>query len=100
MGFLLNTNDFIILSKDGINVLALGEKPSRIITDDKGAPRMIHSLGSCNYLKIDPSNHLLFACQYYDNRQVSIQEQYLDGKEEQTKFTTIYKIKVKEPTLR
>jgi hypothetical protein len=28
-GFLLNTNDFLILSKDGINVLALGEKEGR-----------------------------------------------------------------------
>ena len=26
-GFLLDTNDFLILSKDGINLLALGEKP-------------------------------------------------------------------------
>ena len=62
MGFLLNTNDFIVLSKDGINCLSLGDKPARVITDDKGMLRRIHSLGSCNYLKIDASNHLLFSC--------------------------------------
>lgn len=71
-GFLLHTNDFIILSKDGVNLLALGERPSRVVKDDKGADRRIHSLGSCNYLKIEPTNHLLFACQYYDNRQVRV----------------------------
>lgn len=35
-GFLLNTNDFLILSKAGINLLALGEKPSRIVKDVDG----------------------------------------------------------------
>ena len=32
-GFLLETNDFLILSKDGINLLAIGEKPSRVVKD-------------------------------------------------------------------
>jgi hypothetical protein len=61
-GFLLNSNDFLILSKDGINVLALGEKPGRVIKDQEGFDRYIHSLGSINYIKIEPTNHLLFAC--------------------------------------
>ena len=61
-GFLLNTNDFLILSKDGINVLSLGEKEGRTIKDQDGQRRFIHSLGTCNYLKIEPTNHLLFAC--------------------------------------
>ena len=30
-GFLLDTNDFLILGKNGINLLALGEKPSRVV---------------------------------------------------------------------
>jgi hypothetical protein len=61
-GFLLDTNDFMILSKDGIQILALGEKPGRVLKDQDGLNRYIHSLGSVNYLKIEPSNHLLFAC--------------------------------------
>lgn len=32
-GFLLTSNDFLILSKDGINLLALGEKASRVVKD-------------------------------------------------------------------
>jgi hypothetical protein len=68
------------------------------VKDENGADRKIHSLGSCNYLKIEPTNHLLFACQDYGNRQIKIQEQYLDVTE--TKFTDIYKIKIYEPTLR
>jgi len=77
-GFLLNTNDFLIPSKDGINVLALGEKKERVIKDNEGFDRMIHSLGKCNYLKIEKTNHLLFACQFYENRQICLQEQYND----------------------
>ena len=61
MGFLLNTSDFIVLNKDGINCIALGNKKAREISDAEGNRRRIHSLGSCNYLKIDESNHLLFA---------------------------------------
>ena len=60
-GFLLSTNDFMILSKDGMNLLALGYKESRVVKDKDGQRRMIHSLGSCNYLKIESTNHLLFA---------------------------------------
>lgn len=32
-GFLLTSNDFLILSKNGINLLALGEKASRVVKD-------------------------------------------------------------------
>jgi hypothetical protein len=63
----------LILSKDGINVLALGEKKGRVIQDKEGFERYIHSLGSLNYIKIEPSNHLLFACQFYDDRKVCLQ---------------------------
>jgi len=98
-GFLLNSNDFLILSKDGINVIALGEKDGRVIKDQEGFDRYIHSLGSINYIKIEKTNHLLFACQFYNDRQVCLQHQYVtqDG---QTNFDDIFKIKVHEITLR
>lgn len=35
-GFLLNTNDFLILSKEGTSLLALGEKESRVVKDKEG----------------------------------------------------------------
>lgn len=60
---------------------------------------MIHSLGSCNYLKIEDTNHLLFAFQFYDNRQICIQEQYKDN-EGCTQFVDIFRIKIHEITLR
>lgn len=59
----------------------------------------MHSLGSCDYLKIESTNHLLFACQYYDDRQICLQEQFndVDGF---THFDDIFRIKINEITLR
>jgi len=61
-GFLLNNNDFLMLSKDGMNIIALGEKEDKIVFDKDNLKRTMHSLGSVNYLKIEPTNHLFFAC--------------------------------------
>ena len=63
-------NDFVTLNKDGINVFALGSRDKRPIMDVEGQQRMIHSLESCNYLKLSPSNNLVFACQKMDKREV------------------------------
>ena len=98
-GFLLPSHDFLIISKLGINVIAIGQKGERVINDQEGFKRMIHSLGSCNYLKIEPEQHILFACQYYDDRQICIQDQY-DNQNQQTQFEDVYKIKIHEITLR
>jgi len=65
---LLSSNDFLTLSKDGINLIALGHSKNKVVKDKDGINRMLHSLGKCNFLKLESSNHLLFACQYYDNR--------------------------------
>ena len=35
-GMLLDNNDFLILSKDGINMLSLGEKQGRVVKDVDG----------------------------------------------------------------
>ena len=67
-GFLLSTKYFMILSKQGINLLALGHETSRPVFDKDGFPRYIHALGSCDYLKIDPPNIIFFSCQYYNDR--------------------------------
>jgi len=61
-GFLLSSNDYQILNKDGINLLALGDRPGRVVKDQEGFDRFIHSLGSMEYLRVEPSNHLLFSC--------------------------------------
>jgi len=98
-GFLLDSNDFLILSKEGINMIVLGEKQARVVKDKDGQKRMIHALGSMNFLKIEPTNHIYFACQFYDDRQVCLQEQYNDT-DGNTKFDDIFKIKIHEMTLR
>ena len=78
-GILLSTNDFMMLSKNGVNVINLGSKSSkRQITDNIGERRVIKSLGSVNYLRVENTNHIHFKCQFYDNRRVCIQNQYLN----------------------
>ena len=61
-GFLLETNDFLVISKDGIQMLALGDQEPKLRRDNEGMKRMVHSLGSVDYLKLEPRNHILFAC--------------------------------------
>ena len=66
---LTTTNqDFVIVNRDGINVIALGDLEKSHIKDAEGNSRMIHSLMSMNYLKVNPSNFLLFACAKADQR--------------------------------
>lgn len=52
----------MMLSKDGVNVINLGSNASREIKDITGERRMIKSLGSCNYLRIEKTNHIHFKC--------------------------------------
>ena len=66
------------LSKDGINLLSLGNSGGRVVKDKDGLERFIHPLGACNYLKIESDNHLKLACQFYDDRQIKVQDQYED----------------------
>lgn len=71
----------------------------KTVRDQDGFERMIHPLSVCDQLKIEKSNHLYFACQYYENRQVVMQEQFKDN-EQQTNFIDIFRIKIWEVTLR
>lgn len=103
VGILLNKyKDFVMLNRDGINILALGSLEKRPLLDATGSWRMIHSLESCNYLKVDKSNYLLFACAKYEDRQVQIQQEYTKTQSgsEETDFEMIYSIKIWEITLR
>lgn len=42
---------------------------------------------------------IYFSCQFYEDRQIWIQEQY-ETQDNQTRFQNIYKIKIHEITLR
>ena len=61
-GFLLPAGDFLMLSKTGINVINLGSALKKKVTDQMGNTRIMHSLGSCNYLRIEAKNHIHFKC--------------------------------------
>lgn len=98
-GFILTTKDFLIMSNDGINIINVGKQGERQVNDFNGDPRMMHPLGSVQYLKLESTNHIHFKCQFYDNRRICIQDQAIDD-DKQTQFTDIYKIKIHEPTLR
>ena len=52
--------DFVTINRERINVLSLSNQDKRIITADSGQEKMIHSLGSTNFLKVEPSNFLTF----------------------------------------
>ena len=54
-GLLLQeAKDFISINKDGIHVIALGSTSRRPLVDGDGNDRMIHSLESMSFLKLDP----------------------------------------------
>ena len=40
----------------------------KVVKDQDGFDRMLHPLSVCDSLKIEKSNHIYFACQYYEDR--------------------------------
>jgi len=68
-GFITNKmSDFVMINREGINVISLGSTEKRPMKDGEGLDRMIHSLESVNYLKVEKSNSLYFACAKYETR--------------------------------
>ena len=53
-----SSNDIIIMNKDGLSCVPLGNKEKKKIKNSDGVDRMVHSLESCNYLKIEDTNHI------------------------------------------
>ena len=54
--------EFVSLSKAGMNILNLSTTPKRLIKDNEGFYKQIHSLANTSYLKIDKVNYLKFLC--------------------------------------
>ena len=120
MGLLLTKHkDFIHLNKSGMHVLSLGSIEKRACRDNKKVDRMIHSLESCNFLKVDKSNYLVFECAKSNKKVVSIEQEYMKGGAveskdkkgddkkgddnalgEETSFTNLLNVKLYEITLR
>ena len=61
-GHLMSTNEFLTFNKLGCGLLSVGQAEPRAIVDAEGLNRIIHSLGELNYLRVETSNHLYFAC--------------------------------------
>ena len=55
-GMMNSTNDFIIVNKDGLSFVPLGNNSKKQVQNPDGVDRIVHSLESCNYLKIEESN--------------------------------------------
>jgi hypothetical protein len=102
-GLLLRVSkDFITFSKSGMNVLALGSLEMKIVKDNLGFEKILHSLNSLSYLKVDPQNFVNCRCQTYENRVISIEQENqrkINGKLS-TIYEELYKIKIHEITLR
>ena len=76
-GFILEKNkDFVSISKLGINMLALGSVPKRHVLDGNGHEKMIHNLDSSSFLKVDRINFIKYECQDYNNRVISIENEF------------------------
>lgn len=57
-GFLNMSHDFIVLNKNGLSFIPLGKQMKKVIANPDGCDRMVHSLESTSYLKIEDSNHI------------------------------------------
>lgn len=53
-----------------------GNKDKRPLIDEYGQPKMLHSLESCNFLVLDPQNHIHFKCNHGPNHVISIMQEY------------------------
>tara|TARA_B110000285_G_C15117245_1_gene614852 strand:+ start:2080 stop:2247 length:168 start_codon:yes stop_codon:yes gene_type:complete len=55
MGFILHRNkDYIMLNNDGLSIIGLGTEEKRDVQDDQNNSKMIHSLESISFLKLEP----------------------------------------------
>lgn len=73
---LLKSKDYVSFSKIGINILALGSKHKRPVKDCEGQQKMIHSLDAMSFLKVDRVNFLNYQCQDYNNRVISVEQEW------------------------
>lgn len=58
--FLKSTSDYVTINKDGISLISLDCFDKRYIKSADGQEKMIHSIESVNYLKVDKDNFIYF----------------------------------------
>ena len=57
-------------------MLSLGDVHKRQLKDFEGQNKIIHSLDSMSFLKVDQINFIQYQCQDYNNRVISIQQEW------------------------
>jgi len=60
MGFILESKDYCMLSKDGLQIINIGGGAARDVFDVNNEVRKIHPVGTMEHLKIEETNHILF----------------------------------------
>jgi len=55
-----NNHEFVHLNKNGISVASLSDCDKRLVLGNDSQQKIIHSLESVNYLKVDPGNFIEF----------------------------------------
>ena len=102
LGFLNTfTNDFIILNRDGTSFIPLGDNTDRRAIENRNdTMRMVHSLNSASFLKIEDSNMIQFERPMVgeNNRVVQIQEQHYDA-QGNTYYDEIFRLNMQEMNL-
>jgi len=100
----MGNKDFISINKDGIHVISLGSQPTRPLLDGEGVNRMLHSIDSMNFLKVDDENYINFSMQNMNKRQIQIQQEFFSGdhgnEDGENQFQNLYSIKLWAVTLR
>lgn len=72
--------------------------------DGAGVDRMLHSLDSVTFLKVDDENFINFANQNMDKREIQIQQEYFNGdismEDSENQFQKLFSIKIWAVTIR
>lgn len=101
---LAHNHNYIVVNKDGLSVYSLGSKQKQVIVDDYGFSNVLHSLESCNYLKLEKYNNLVFYCSNKERQEIAVEqeykEDYADKSSFHTRFEQIYKVKLWRARLR
>jgi DNA-binding Xre family transcriptional regulator len=99
-GFLSSQNqDFMIMSKDGMSYIRLDENLARRAMRRKDqAPKMVHSLSSMNYLKVENGNMLMIENQLDSTKLIMVQQARKD-QQGNFQYEEIYKIKLEAMAL-
>ena len=90
------------MNKTGMNVASLSEIDQRVIEGNDHQHKVLHSLESINYLKVDPGNFIEFDSETGD-RIIKIQQKHtIEGVsgDMETYLEAVYNVKISTPTLR